>query len=282
MATRSAALDGLRLMTLAPNLPGPVAAARLRSLGMAVTKVEGPGGDPAAHYAPAWYAELHEGIEVVRLDLKTTDGRAELQARLSATDLLLTSHRLATLERLGLAWPTLHAAHPTLCHVAIVGEAPPRDGVPGHDLTYQAAAGLLTPPHLPVSLLADLGGALEAVVAALALLVARDRHGEAGMTLVALADAATYFAEPLCRGLTRPQGGLLGGGYAMYDVYRAMDGWVAVAALEGHFRERLLAHFPGDGSERDRLAAGFMQRSAADWHAWAEAEDLPIAALHTV
>ena len=244
MACTGTALDGLRLITLAPNLPGPVAAARLRSLGMAVTKVEAPGGDPLSRHAPDWYADLHEGVEVVQLDLKTDDGRAELHARLSGADLLLTSHRLATLARLGLGWDALHGAHPRLCQVAIVGEAPPRDGVPGHDLTYQAAAGLVTPPQLPVTLIADLGGALEAVVAALALLARRDRHGEAGLSLVALADTATFFAEPIRRGLTRRRDGLLGGHYALYDVYPASDGWVAVAGLEGHFGERVARPLP--------------------------------------
>ena len=162
--------------------------------------------------------------------------------------------------------------------MAIVGETPPRDRIPGHDLTYQAAAGLVTPPHLPLALLADLGGALDAVAAALALLMTRDRHGVAGMTFVSLSDAAEYFAQPVRRGITRHDR-LLGGGYALYDVYPAATGWVAVAALEEHFRARLLAHFPGSGSERERLADGFSQRSAAEWQAWAESEDLPIVAL---
>jgi crotonobetainyl-CoA:carnitine CoA-transferase CaiB-like acyl-CoA transferase len=166
-----------------------------------------------------------------------------------------------------------------LCHVAIIGEAPPRDGAPGHDLTYQAVAGLVSPPHLPVSLLADLGGALEAVVAALALLTARDRGGAAGCARVALADAAHYFAQPRLRGLTGRSTQMLGGGYALYNIYPAAEGWVAVAGLEGHFREKLLAHFPGEGSEHERLATGFARRTAADWHAWAEIEDLPIVAV---
>lgn len=275
-------LDGLHLVTLAPNLPGPLAAARLRDLGMRVTKVEAPGGDPFLTYCPEWYAELHAGIEVVRLDLKAPAGRADLDAQLATADLLLTSARPGTLARLGLGWDTLHATHPRLCQVAIIGEAPPRDEAPGHDLTYQAVAGLVMPPQMPVTLIADLGGALEAVIAALAVLARRDRHGDAGCTLVALGDAAQYFALPARWGLTGTRQRMLGGATALYDLYETAEGWVAVAGLEGHFRDRLLAHFPGDGPARERLSAGFRARRADEWHAWAEGMDLPVVAVRTL
>ncbi len=273
------ALDGLHLVTLAPNLPGPLAAARLRDMGMRVTKVESPAGDPFETYCAQWYRELHEGMEVVTLDLKSAQGRERFGAVLGTADLLLTSTRPATLGRLGLGWDTLHAAHPRLCQVAIIGEAPPRDGAPGHDLTYQSVAGLVRPPQMPMTLVADLGGALEAIIAALALLARRDRHGEAGCTLVALADAAHYFAQPSRWGLTGAPDRMLGGGYALYDLYETAEGWIAVAGLEGHFRDTLLAQFPGDGSERARLTAGFRTRRADEWHAWAESVDLPIVAV---
>ena len=53
MTLTGTALDGLRLVTLAPNLPGPVAAARLRRLGMSVTKVEAPAEIPQRTTRPA-------------------------------------------------------------------------------------------------------------------------------------------------------------------------------------------------------------------------------------
>ena len=67
----------------------------------------------------------------------------------------------SALARLGLEWGSLHARFPRLCYVAIVGYLPPHENVPGHDLTYQAAYGMLTPPHLPRVLVADMAGAHE-------------------------------------------------------------------------------------------------------------------------
>ncbi len=130
---------------LAVNLPGPTAAARLAQLGATVVKVEPPAGDPLAHARPRWYEELHRGQTVLTLDLKADAGRAQLDHWLgpARSDLLLTAMRPAALQRLGLAWPALHARRPRLCHAAIVGHPAPQEDLPGHDLTYQAQAGLV-------------------------------------------------------------------------------------------------------------------------------------------
>jgi alpha-methylacyl-CoA racemase len=138
-------LWGVRVLTLAVNLPGPAAASRLWAMGAFVIKVEPPGGDPLARMCPGYYEDLSAGQEVVRLDLKDQQDRASLDDRLRATDLLLTASRPAALGRLGLSWSELHAGFPRLCQVAIVGHPPPEDDAPGHDLTYQARFGTLSP-----------------------------------------------------------------------------------------------------------------------------------------
>lgn len=61
MRSKTAPLDGFRVVSLAVNLPGPLAAARLREMGAEVIKVEPPAGDPLAVGAPSWYAELIGG-----------------------------------------------------------------------------------------------------------------------------------------------------------------------------------------------------------------------------
>ncbi|HKO56433.1 MAG TPA: CoA transferase, partial [Thermoanaerobaculia bacterium] len=167
-----ALLHGVRVVTTAVNVPGPVAAARLRELGAQVTKIEPPSGDPLERIAPEWYARLAAGQDVRRIDIKQPSALDDLLAR---ADLLLTALRPSSLDRLGLGWERLHAAHPRLCHVAIIGHAPPDEERPGHDLTYVVRAGLATPPHMPSTLLADLAGAERAVSTALALLLAAAR-----------------------------------------------------------------------------------------------------------
>lgn len=271
-------LEGMRLLSLAVNVPGPVAAARLHQLGVAVVKVEPPAGDPLARHSPEWYAALCAGQQVQRLDLKDPAQRADLDRLLQGCDLFLTSSRPAALAGLGLDWASLHARHPRLAQVAIIGFPPPHQNVPGHDLTYLAAHGLLLPPRLPPTLLADLAGAERVVSAALGLLLARERGADAGYAEVVLAEVAESFAAPLRHGLTAPSG-LLGGGWPGYNLYAAGRGWVAVAALEPHFWARLQRELGLDGATYDDLAAILATRAAEEWESWAAERDLPITAL---
>jgi len=242
------ALDGMRAVSLAVNVPGPTAAARLVALGASVTKIEPPAGDPLATAHPAWYDELRAEQQVLTLDLKQATDHAILDELLRPADLLLTSSRPAALARLGLAWPQLHARFPRLSQVAIVGYPAPDQERAGHDLTYAAAHGLVVPPDLPRTLVADLGGAELATTAALELLLARERGGEAGYAEVALADAAAAFAAPLRHGAT----------------------------VEPQFEQRLAAELGLDALTHDALAAAFSARSAEDWEAWGREHDLPL------
>ena len=274
-------LEGVRVVTLAVNLPGPLACARLHALGAEVVKVEPPAGDPLAAYTRAWYDELAHGQRIVTLDLKTGDGRAALDGMLADADLLVTATRPAALGRLGLGWTELHARHPRLCHVAIVGHAPPDEERAGHDLTYAAGAGLLAPPAPPPSLFVDLASAERAVSEALALLMARGRDGVGRTASVALGSIAEDLAAPLRHGLTTAEG-ILGGGAAVYGLYRAREGWIALAALEPAFARRLAEALEADPTDRAALEAAFLVRTADEWEAWARERDLPIAAVRGV
>lgn len=271
-------LRGMTVISLAVNLPGPVAAAGLRKYGAGVVKVEPPGGDPLARTNQDWYEDLKRGQEIVALDLKQPEDQARLEELLETADLLLTSSRPAALMRLGLGRDKLVARYPRLSQVAITGHPTPHDDTPGHDLTYQASLGLLSPPDLPSTLLADLAGAERAVSAALALLLSRERGESSGYAEISLAESAATFADPLRYGMTTPDG-VLGGGAPRYNLYRTRDGWISVATLEPHFWRRLLEGLNLDDAGYDDLASIFATRTSEEWEAWASGRDLPLAAL---
>ncbi|WP_420098018.1 CoA transferase [Corynebacterium sp.] len=279
------ALTGVTVVSLAVNLPGPAAARRLRQLGAAVTKVEPPSGDPLALAAPDYYAHFCDGQDTVTLDLKTGEGQHTLHGYLEAADLLLTSHRPRALARLGLDWPTLHRRHPRLSQVAIVGTEGVDADVPGHDLTYQAQAGTIAVsdgvPVMPAVPLADLGGAERAVAAGAAALFHTARTGEGTFTEVGLAEVVDDFAASTRLGLSGP-GAVLGGGFPLYGVYPARDGFVALAAIEPHFA-LALSTLMGLSSPleitAEQLTAFFAAESVQHWTSWAAEHDLPLAAL---
>ncbi len=260
-ATTLSPLKGVRILSLALNLPGPAALMRCHAMGATCVKLEPPApkdmppgtpGDPMGYYNKSTYAQLHEGMRVVSADLKTEAGQKALHRELAKTDVLLTSFRPSALVKLGLEWKALHKRYPALSQVAIVGAPGARAEEPGHDLTYLADNGLIDGLALPPTLYADMGGSLMASEAVLkaALLTGKGKvkgKGKGVFIEVALADAAAYLALPRTWGLTRPPGangandigGSVGGGHAGYRVYPCKDGRVAVAALEPHFAQAL-------------------------------------------
>lgn len=259
----------MRIVSLAQNVPGPVAVSRAVAAGAVAIKIEPPWGDPLDHLCKPWYLQLHAGVRIERLDLKSAAGMAELHARLASTDMFVASHRPSALTRLGLDADSLARTYPQLRHVNIVGDrANPEE--PGHDLTYQARAGLVQ-NALPLTLIADMVGAERAHAAINELM-----HEPGGRRIVGLYDALRDLAAPLHHGLTAI-GGQLGGANPAYGIYAARDGAVAVGALEPHFRARL---FEGLGLEDGAdPTAIFATRTAIEWEQWATARDLPLVAI---
>jgi crotonobetainyl-CoA:carnitine CoA-transferase CaiB-like acyl-CoA transferase len=278
MTSEPAPLQGFSAVVAAVNLPADATGGRLTELGAAVTKVEPPEGDPVAAASADLYRRLTEGQTIVALDLKQDEGRARLGGLLEEADLLLTSSRPSALAKLGLAWPDLERRYPRLTQVAIVGHAAPDQEVAGHDLTYAAGHGLLAPPFMPRTLVADLGGAERAVTAAVSLLLGRERGLPVRYTEVALADSAAFFAMTAEHEITTGAGPLAGG-LPYYRLYEAADGWVALAALEGHFQRRLLAELELDEPSVEAFSDAFRERPAEEWQRWAEERDIPLAAV---
>ncbi len=295
MASSFPVLHGVRILSLALNLPGPAALMRCRRMGATCTKLEPPSGDPMGQYNLAAYAEMHEGVKVITADLKAEAGQGTLHKELAKTDVLLTSFRPSAVEKLGLGWKALHTRYPALCHVAIVGAPGERAEEPGHDLTYLAQYDLVPGLELPATLYADMGGSLmasEAVLKAAIHQASRysgsgDTHPQGQFIEVALSEAAAYLGMPRRWGLTQPTGSV-GGAHAGYRLYPCADGRVAVAALEPHFAASLLelagvsetgprSMFTSD--THHAVAAFLAMRTCDELEALALAHDLP---LHTM
>lgn len=234
-------LEGVRILSLSLNLPGPAALMRCRRMGARCVKIEPPAGDPMRHYNPAAYDELHEGVTVLKADLKAASGQQAIHEELAQADVLLTSFRPSALGKLGIGWKDLQQRYPALSQVAIVGSPGDRAEEPGHDLTYLAENGLVPGMDLPPTLYADMGGSLMASEAVLkAALRKLEPHAQGVYLEVALSDAAAYLGTPRRWGITGPQGAV-GGAHAGYRVYACKDGRVAAAALEPHFAAALCA-----------------------------------------
>ena len=264
-------LQGIRVLSLALNLPGPAALLRCRRMGASCTKLEPPlrdgvSSDPMGAYKPEAYAALHEGVRILQADLKSAAGQTLLHQELQATDVLITSFRPSALRKLGLAWSELQARHPQLNLVEIVGAPGERAEEPGHDLTYLAESGLVPGLELPPTLYADMAGSLQASEAVLQCLLERARTGAGCRREIALSEAAAWLALPRQWGLTRPDGSV-GGAHAGYRVYPCADGRVALAALEPHFAKALCQAAGIEAGDPRALFAPEVHRAVADFMA---------------
>ena len=291
-------LHGVRVLDLTRLLPGGFATMALADLGADVIKVEQPGVGDGSRWAPpyastgegALHLLLGRGKRSVTCDLRSDDGRAFFLDLVAGADVLLDSFRPGVLDRLGLGRDVLTAANPRLVQVALTGYGPD-DGRAGHDLNYVGQAGLLSltgadpdAPVAPGTQVADLTGALWAVVAVLAALHERERTGRGQVCDVSLTAAAlTTMAIPaaalaLDGRVPAAATEWFNGGLAAYGVYRCADGrHVAVGALEPQFFAALcdavgepslgaLHLDPQRQPElRERLGAIFADRTRDEW-----------------
>jgi alpha-methylacyl-CoA racemase len=296
---------GLRVLDLSRLLPGPYATRVLADLGADVVKVESPeGGDYLRHMPPlapamagaersSWaFMALNADKRSVALDLKTSDGAEAVRALAAEADVLVESFRPGVMTRLGLGPEALSALNPRLVHCAITGygQLGPHARTPGHDLNFLARSGLLglagpadAAPALPPVQIADLSGALWAVIAILAALEGRRHTGEGrfidldmtGGTSALLLSTLAPWLNAACPPPTRGADTLTGG-LTCYRAYVCRDGGVfTLAAFEPHFWAFFCARVdrpawrarqfdPALGAE---VAALFLSRDAADWTA---------------
>ena len=293
-------LAGLTVLDFSTLLPGPLATLFLAEAGAEVIKVERPGGEDMRRFPPtlgegsAPFAALNAGKVSIVADLKSEEGRAALRPLLARADILVEQFRPGVMDRLGLGYGDVRIINPKIvyCSISGYGQTGPRAGEAGHDINYQAVAGLLSlspgtvqAPTVPPALTADIaGGAMPAVINILLALRQRDLTGEGRHLDIAMADAALTFAwQGLAEGFATghfpgSQETMLTGGSPRYGLYATSDGrFLAVGALEPKFWE---AFCEGIGLDRtlqdDRLdpaatraaiVAAIAGRTAAEWSA---------------
>jgi len=258
----SGPLEGLRVLDLTRLQPGNYATMVMGDLGADVVKVEEPGRGDYVRWTPPMLAEysaahavLNRNKRSVSLNLKSPKG-VELLLKLAAdADVLIESFRPGVLDRLGAGYNTLKGINPGLIYAAITGygqDGPLRDSV-GHDINYIAVSGTLAstgqadgPPVLPSVQIADLSGAMMAVIGVLAALWRRNNGGEGEFIDVSMLDVslswlALHLAPWLAGGPSLERGrGYLNGGYPFYRVYECGDGkFISVGALEPQFWKAL-------------------------------------------
>jgi crotonobetainyl-CoA:carnitine CoA-transferase CaiB-like acyl-CoA transferase len=252
-------LSGIRVLDFSTLLPGPMATLLLAEAGAEVIKIERPeSGEELRHYQPRFgdasvsFAMLNRGKRSVTLDLKANDAVSRLRPLLESSDVLVEQFRPGVMERLGLGYDAVRAVNPRIvyCSITGYGQDGPKASVAGHDLNYQADAGLLSvaagsdgAPVVPNALIADIaGGAYPAVINILLALRQREHTAQGCKLDIAMTDGLlpfVYWGIGIGAASGRwpgPGAELLSGGSPRYQIYATRDGrYLAAAPLEDKF-----------------------------------------------
>jgi crotonobetainyl-CoA:carnitine CoA-transferase CaiB-like acyl-CoA transferase len=294
-------LEGLKVLDLTRLLPGGYATLLMADLGAEVLKIEEPGRGDYVRWTPpivgsfsAAHVALNRNKRSMTLNLKSDAGRELFLKLVPEFDVLVESFRPGVLDRLGVGYERLAAAHPRLIYCAITGygQDGPRAASAGHDANYIGYAGVLgitgienDRPVLPGVQVGDLGGGgMAAVIAVLSALHARERTGRGDFCDIAMMDGAFSWLS-MHAGIYSATGDVperermpLSGLFPCYRVYPAADGYITVGALEPQFWSALCntigrADLTDDGyamgDRRDEvvreLSDIFRRKSRAEW-----------------
>jgi len=240
-------LDGVRVLDLSRLLPGGYCTQLLQTQGATVIKIEPLSGDPIRSLpgGDAYFDALHQGKELLTLDLRSTSGREAFLGLVLDADVVVEGFRPGRMERMKLGYTELAAINPALVYCAITGYGSdgPLARRAGHDLNYLARSGALSlmprrdgVPAIPGILVADLAGGLHAAFLIAAALASRAKTGRGRRVEVSMADLMrSWTAMPRAVQRAGLAGLRLTGELPCYHVYAVADGFLTVAALETAF-----------------------------------------------
>jgi crotonobetainyl-CoA:carnitine CoA-transferase CaiB-like acyl-CoA transferase len=332
-------LAGLRVVDCSTVLAGPYCTMVLGDLGADIVKVEPPDGDATRGWGPPWlgddgdqtrtaayFLSVNRNKRSIRLDLRRPEGAGILRRLLADADVLVENFRAGSLDGLGFDDHALRAINPRLIHLAITGygAAAPDPARPGYDFVIQAESGLMSitgaadedggaPTKVGVAI-ADVAAGLQAAVAILAALIARDGGGRdvareptspgqridislLGSTLAVLVNQAQ---NAFVGGVAPGRLGNAHPNIVPYQTFETLDGAIAVAVGSERQWPRFcraiglpaLADEPRFATNGDRvsnrdeligtLAARFGERTSDEWLAALEAAEIPAGPINDV
>jgi formyl-CoA transferase len=315
-------LAGLRVLELGQVLAGPFAGAIFADLGAEVIKIERhDGGDDGRRMGVAFHGDdslifqvFNRGKKSLTLDLKSTEGQAELHRLAAGADILVHNLRPGVTEDLGFDGPTMCARHPRLiyCAMSAFGAVGPERLRPGYEPLVQAYSGLSSinggpedPPIRMGASLCDQGTGMWAVIGVLSLLHRRTVTGRGGLVDVSLLETGLSWAASKIDALMNqnqpPQKHRSGHpDFVPYESFDAADGPFLIcvgndrlfAKLCGALHTEQWLTDPAFSNNRARLRNRvalvdalnqiLSTRPRTEWIAALEAAGVPCAPIHTL
>ncbi len=237
---------------------GPYASFLMAQAGATVIKVEPPKGEPVRHRAliskgnAVPFAMLNANKRNISLNLKSPEAVEILKGLAAKADVLIENYAPGVLDRLGVGYEVLSAINPRLIYGSATGyglSGPDRDNL-AMDLTIQAVSGIMSvtgfrdgPPVKAGPAITDFISGTHLYAGILTALFSREKTGKGQLVEIAMVEAvyptlASNLADVFNNNAPGPRTGNRHGGLAEapYNVYPALDGFVAIISLnESHW-----------------------------------------------
>jgi len=257
------ALEGIQILDLSYQGPGPFCTAILSDLGASVTRITPPSSAGArqttleSDHRQAASSASNRNKNSILLNLKSEEGRRIFHRLAEKADVIVEGFRPGVVRRLGIDYETISAINPRIvyCSVTGYGQDGPYAQLPGHDINYISLAGVLgligepdRPPVIPLNLVADYGaGGMSAAIGILSAIIAREKTGRGQYVDISLTDTTIslltqILLDPYFMTGAAPGRGehVLSGAHHCYSIYRTKDGgYISLGCLEPWLWENL-------------------------------------------
>ena len=245
-------LEGIRILDLARLGPGPHSSQILADFGAEIIKLEPPSKGGNELTMPR---VIRRNTRSIILNLKSDKGREVFRKLVAAVDVVVEGFRPGVAKRLGVDYETLREIKADIICVSLsgFGQEGPYRHVVGHDINYQAVAGILHltgerdgPPRIPGNAIADDAGGIAAALSIAVALLAKERTGVGQYVDMAMVDTLLTMmllnVDEYAETGNSPRRGetMLTGVFPFYNVYECKDGkYISVGAIEPRFYENL-------------------------------------------
>jgi formyl-CoA transferase len=256
-----APLRGVRILALEQMQALPYATQLMARLGAEVVKVEPPGGDLGRAALPAMddpdgrrvgctFLRNNLNKRTISVDLKDPRGRQLVLDLAPRFDVFAENFKAGTMDRLGLGFADIAAAHPRCVYASVSGfgnaTTSPYRSWPAFAPIVEAMSGIYEmkrvgdePPVVsPVGALGDIGAGLFCTIGILSALRLRDAGGGPQYVDIAMFDAVIAMTDIVTNFWSM---GLVHGdtGPVINHGFRARDGWFIMQVGREQFFERL-------------------------------------------
>jgi crotonobetainyl-CoA:carnitine CoA-transferase CaiB-like acyl-CoA transferase len=270
------ALEGIRILDLARLGPGPHCAQILGDFGADVIKVEEPGAGEGRRAGRVLRipgdAPIRRNSRSIGLNLRSEEGRDAFYKLAASADAVMEGFRPGVAKRLGIDYEAVRQHQPSIVYASLsgFGQEGPYSGYVGHDVNYQALAGIVgltgrpgERPAIPGNAVADNAGGISAALALTVALLVKERTGAGQYIDVSMVDTLltmmflTIDQHVVTGEVPHAGDTMLTGRYPWYDVYETSDGkYLSVGAVEPWFYENLCRLLGREDFVPDQYAEG--------------------------